>query len=62
MSSTSVFWPKTGIRRDRGLVLGLRLDDVVVVVVVAIVEEWVSTKAGKEADIRWTTGLIVIPT
>jgi hypothetical protein len=60
MSSTSIFWPKTGIRRDRGLVLGLRLDDVVVVV--AIVEEWVSTKAGKEADVRWTTGLIVIPT
>jgi hypothetical protein len=42
------------------LVLGLRLDDVVVVV--AIVEQWVSTKAGKEADIRWTIGHISIPT
>jgi hypothetical protein len=42
MSTTSVFWPKAGIRRSQGLVLGLRLDNVVVVV--AIVEKWVSTK------------------
>jgi hypothetical protein len=60
MSTTSVFWPKTGIRRDRGLILGLSLDDVVVVV--AIVEQWVSEKARKEADIRWTTGHNSIPT
>jgi len=60
MPPTSVFWPKAGIRRGHGLVIGLRLGDVVVVV--AIVEQWVSTKAGTEADVRWTTGHISIPT
>ena len=50
MSTTTVIWPKAGIRRDQGLVLGLRLDDVVIVV--AIVEKWVSTKAWRDADFR----------
>jgi hypothetical protein len=60
MSATRIFWPKTGLRRNEGAVLGLKVEDVVIVV--GIVERWVSTKAGKEADVRWTTGHISIPT
>jgi hypothetical protein len=42
MSSTRVFWPRVGLRRDEGLVLGLRVEDIVVVV--TIVENGVSLK------------------
>lgn len=60
MTSTRVFWPKTGIRRNEGLVLGLRVEDVVVVV--GIVEEWVRTKLKMEADVSLRRGHVCIPT
>ena len=42
MSSSRIFWPTAGIRRTEGNILGLRVEDVVVVV--AIVEDWVSAR------------------
>jgi len=38
--SMRIYWPKTGIKTDHGLVLGLTIRDVIVVV--GIVEDWVS--------------------
>ena len=49
MSTTRVFWPKSGLRRDEGLVLGLRVEDVVVVV--AIVEDWVRPGPGSRLTV-----------
>ena len=42
MSLSRIFWPSAGIRRTEGKILGLRVEDVVVVV--AIVEDWVSAR------------------
>jgi len=42
MPLNRIFWPSAGIRRTEGKILGLRVEDVVVVV--AIVEDWVSAR------------------
>jgi hypothetical protein len=56
--SARIYWPKTGIKRDDGLVLGLRVEDVIVAV--GIVEEWVSRIGEQGADGRWMSGLASI--
>ena len=41
MTSTTVYWPRQGIRQDRGLAVGWKIEDVAVVV--GLVDEWVGT-------------------
>jgi hypothetical protein len=43
--SPRIFWPTSGIARSEGLVLGQKLQDVIVVV--GIVEQWVGAQVDR---------------